>query len=273
MTLAIFGGTFNPVHVGHLFLAEEVLDTLEYDLVLFVPALIPVHKDIVFEPGPEHRLAMLRLATAAHPRFRVDDCELARGGPSYTVDTVREVSDRYAPEGKPGLIIGDDLVAGFGSWKEAGRLAESTRLIVGHRNSAARVRMSYPCTYVENSLLPISSSQIRSRLREGRSVRHLVPEPVLDYITRHGLSRGWRVPCVADSGRTPCTARSQASVTIWRGSFRGSVCWLWPSRTAVPSPGRSASARFSCTGVPRRRSSKGRWGTAHRWSWRPWPTT
>jgi nicotinate-nucleotide adenylyltransferase len=187
MTLAIFGGTFNPVHVGHLFLAEEVRNRLEYDLILFVPAFIPVHKDVAVEPGPEHRLAMLRLAIGVHPQFKVDDCELVRGGPSYTVDTVREVSGRYAPEDKPGLIIGDDLVGGFGSWKEAGRLAEMTRLIVGNRNSAARVRMPYPCTYVDYSLLPVSSSQIRDRLREGRSVRHLVPEPVHDYIVRHGL--------------------------------------------------------------------------------------
>jgi nicotinate-nucleotide adenylyltransferase len=187
MTLAIFGGTFNPVHVGHLFLAEEVRSKLDYELILFVPAFIPVHKDMEIEPGHEHRLAMLRLALEPYPEFRVDDCELKRGGPSYTIDTVRALLGRYPVTGKPGLIIGDDLVEGFATWKEASQLAGMTRLIVGHRESAMEIQMPYPCTYVDNSLLPVSSSQIRDRLSEGRPIRHLVPDAVLEYIRCHDL--------------------------------------------------------------------------------------
>jgi nicotinate-nucleotide adenylyltransferase len=187
MTLAIFGGTFNPVHVGHLFLAEEVRRRLRYDVVLFVPAYIPVHKEVEIEVGAEHRLAMLEIAVASNPGFRVDDCELRRGGPSYTIDTVREVLERHSVDGKPGLIIGDDLVEGFGSWKDASLLAEMVQLIVGHRTSAEDVQMDFPCVYVDNSLLPVSSSQIRERLGRGEPVRHLVPEAVREYILRHGL--------------------------------------------------------------------------------------
>lgn len=187
MTLAILGGTFNPVHLGHLSLAGEVQSRLRYDVILFVPAHIPVHKDMEVEVGAGHRLAMLELAVAASPAFRVDDCELRRGGPSYTFDTVRDILGRYPIEGKPGLIIGDDLVEGFDSWKNAPVLAEMTQLIVGHRISARKVQMDFPCVYVDNALLPASSSRIRARLRRGQSVTHLVPEAVLAYIERHGL--------------------------------------------------------------------------------------
>jgi nicotinate-nucleotide adenylyltransferase len=187
MTLAILGGTFNPVHLGHLHFAAEVRDRLGYEMILFVPAHIPVHKAMEIEVGPDHRLAMLELAVAPHPEFRVDDCELRRGGASYTIDTVREILDRYPVDGKPGLLLGDDLVAGFGRWKHAPLLAGMVRLIIGHRDSAQEVQIGYPSVYLENSPLPISSSAIRERLRRGESIRDLVPEPVLRYILRHEL--------------------------------------------------------------------------------------
>jgi nicotinate-nucleotide adenylyltransferase len=189
MRLAILGGTFNPVHMGHLFLAEEVRARLAYEAVLFVPANLPVHKMMPIEVGPRHRLRMLRLAVGPYRGFIVDDCELRRGGNSYSIDTVREVERRYVIDGKPGLIIGDDLVPGFDSWKEASELARITDLIVAHRQSDRRVPLGYPCRYIENALLPVSSSEIRERLRLGLPLRQLVPERVLRYIRRHGLYR------------------------------------------------------------------------------------
>ncbi|MBN1837495.1 MAG: nicotinate (nicotinamide) nucleotide adenylyltransferase [Spirochaetales bacterium] len=173
--------------MGHLFLAREARSRLGYDRILFVPAHIPVHKDVEVEVGPGHRLAMLELALEPYPEFQVDDCELERGGASYTIDTVRSVLERYAVDGKPGLLIGDDLVPGFDGWKEAPVLAQMVQLIVGRRRSDGQVRMRYPCLYLDNAVLPVSSSQVRERLQQGREIRDLVPGPVAEYILRHGL--------------------------------------------------------------------------------------
>jgi nicotinate-nucleotide adenylyltransferase len=187
MTLAILGGTFNPVHLGHLFLAEEAQAKLGYELVVFVPAHIPVHKDMEIEVGAAHRLAMLELAIDGHPGCGIDDCELRRGGASYTIDTVRDILGRYPVEGRPGLLIGDDLVEGFDDWKEAPLLAEMVQLVVGCRVSGRTSRMRYPCVHLNNALLPVSSSQIRDRLRQGLPIQHLVPPGVSEYIADHGL--------------------------------------------------------------------------------------
>jgi nicotinate-nucleotide adenylyltransferase len=199
MRLAILGGTFNPVHVGHLFLAGEVRSLLGYDRILFVPANIPVHKTMPIEVGARHRLRMLRLAVAGRPGFLVEDCELKRGGSSYTIDTLSYVLRRFRPEGRPGLIIGEDLVEGFPTWRQAARLAELAELIVARRGPqppTAKPDMEvgapawpFPACVrrVENQLLPVSSSDVRNRLAAGRPARYLVPERVLRYIRRHRL--------------------------------------------------------------------------------------
>ena len=195
MRIAILGGTFNPVHKGHLNIAAEVKSRFGYQRIVFIPANIPAHKKMEMDVGADHRLKMLELAVAERPDFIVDDCELRRGGTSYTIDTVRELSRIYPIEGKPGLIIGDDLVEDFKTWRNVGQLVDMVELIVARRRSRKNLVIEYPCRYVDNSLFPISSSQIREALHvEGtstdrESVRDWLPAEVFDYIQRHDLYR------------------------------------------------------------------------------------
>jgi nicotinate-nucleotide adenylyltransferase len=195
MTFAVLGGTFNPVHLGHLNIGREVQAKLGYQRIVFVPANIPAHKSMEMDAGAENRLKMLKLAAAPYPDFLVDDCELRRGGTSYTIDTVRELTRRYTFDGKPGLIIGDDLVEDFKTWRDVDRLVELVDLIIAHRRSPADVEIQYPCRYIDNTLYPISSSQIRQKLcsdqgtdaGNGEMVRDWLPLEVFDYIQRNGL--------------------------------------------------------------------------------------
>jgi nicotinate-nucleotide adenylyltransferase len=183
----VLGGTFNPVHNGHLFLAEDARRALGFDTVILVPACIPVHKDPAPVADAAHRLAMLRLAVSGREGFLVEECEVRRGGPSYSIDTVRELVPRYRIEGRPGFLLGDDLAEGFGSWKEAASLAREARLILVRRGTGPAPHLAFPHECFANTLLTVSSSEIRRRAAEGRTIRFLLPDPVADYIERHRL--------------------------------------------------------------------------------------
>jgi nicotinate-nucleotide adenylyltransferase len=190
VTAAILGGTFNPVHVGHLCLAEEVRSALGYERVILVPASVPVHKDPTPVIPGVHRLAMLRLAVAGSDGLLVDDGELVRGGPSWTIDTVVELVPRYGITGRPGLVIGDDLAAGFSTWKDAERLAGMVDLILARRTGERHAEFPWPHRVVMNPLITVSSSDLRRRVADGRSIRFLTPDPVVAYIAAHGLYAG-----------------------------------------------------------------------------------
>ncbi len=187
MRLLVLGGSFNPVHVGHLILAEELRWEFGYDLALLVPSHRPPHKDAFDDPGPAHRIEMLRLAVGDDPSIAVDDCEIRRGGISYTIDTLAELRRRYAIEGKPGLAIGDDLVPGFPAWRDPEGLAEAADLICAHRSCDEELPLAYPHRYAHNSLVRISSSELRSRIASGRPFRRLLHPEVYRYISEGGL--------------------------------------------------------------------------------------
>jgi nicotinate-nucleotide adenylyltransferase len=163
------------------------------DLVLFVPAAVAAHKPPPEAgPGsasPVDRLRMLGAALEGVPGFATDDCELRRGGVSYTVDTLQDITRRYPEAGRPLLVVGDDLLAGFGSWREPAAVAGQSRIVVAHRSSAAEVPFPYPHEYCHNPLFPLSSSAVRERVRRGLPIRFLVPEAVRLHIEARGLYR------------------------------------------------------------------------------------
>lgn len=190
MKTAILGGSFNPVHIGHLILAEEVLFQCGYDQILFIPANIPPHKSID-DPGPHVRLEMLEAAIKGYPAFAVSDCEILRKSVSYTIDTIRQLKTdaglKGQMDGKPGLIIGDDLLAGFFEWKEPHSLVKEAEIIVAHRQYPYRLSLLYPHRYVENTLIPISSSEVRARISARKAWHSLVPQMVQHIIEQKGL--------------------------------------------------------------------------------------
>ena len=132
MRYAVLGGSFNPVHVGHLFLADAVLTGLGYDRIILVPAFQSPFKIGAESPSPQDRMEMLAASIPGDPRLTIDDCEIRRQGVSFTVDTLKDIIARYRPEGKPGLILGDDLASDFGKWKSPDEIAGILGHEVGH---------------------------------------------------------------------------------------------------------------------------------------------
>ena len=188
MRTVLVGGTFNPVHNGHLYIGEEVRKQLHYEQILYVPSSIPPHKENTTAVTPLQRLEMLSLALDKN-EGNVLDSEIVRGGISYTVDTVQYLYKTADITGKIGLVIGDDLVEGFKKWHRWEELISMVDLYVVHRKFAAEVSLDIPHTYLENLVLPLSSEDIRKRIAGGKAFRYLVPEPVYFYIKRHGLYR------------------------------------------------------------------------------------
>lgn len=187
MKIAILGGTFNPPHYAHMFLANEVRTQLNYDKVVFVPSNIPAHKSTQIDPL--HRLEMTRLITSQYDWAYVSDCDIRRGGVTRSIDTVDDIKKEFNLKGKPGFIIGDDLVQGINSWKNPEFLFERCNLIIAVRDGIAVADIKYKHETIKNRIFPLSSSELRERVSNNFNIDFLVPPNVIKYISDNGLYR------------------------------------------------------------------------------------
>ena len=192
MKLGVFGGTFDPVHHGHLIVAEYVRERVGLDRVLFIPTMISPHKVDAAVTSPADRLAMLREAVKSNPFFQVSDMEIERGGVSYTVDTLRMMGEENSAD-EFYLLIGADNLAEFRSWKDPGEIVKRAKIIVMNRPGFARAPddPALPADIIQCPVpsIDISATEIRSRVQQGLTISYLVPPVVCRYIERHRLYR------------------------------------------------------------------------------------
>jgi len=186
MNTAVLGGSFNPVHKGHIHLAKETLKR-GFQRVIFVPAAMAPHKAGLRGASDTDRLKMLALALDDIPGAVLWNGEIRRGGISYTIDTIRELKKTRWVEGKAGLIIGDDLVDDFSSWRESKCLLEEVQVIVARRIEGGGISFNFPCLRLDNPIWPFSSSGVRQRIESGRIPEEWLPPAVAEYIRRAEL--------------------------------------------------------------------------------------
>jgi len=188
MDIGVIGGTFDPVHLGHLIIAEEARLRLGLSQVVFVPAGQPWLKQDSDISSGEHRLEMIRLAIAPNAFFRASAVDLERPGPSYTVDTLAALKRELGQEANLYFILGMDALAGLPTWKEPQKIVELCHLVAAKRSEAKdldldSLQRSIPgissrVIILDNPLIDISSSDIRHRVAEGKSIHEMVPEAV-----------------------------------------------------------------------------------------------
>lgn len=197
MNIGVFGGTFDPIHNGHLAVAEEVRARLNLVEVLFLPAGQPRLRKTDPVATPEQRVQMVRLALADKPYFKVSTIEVERAGPSHMVDTITELRRQFSARYELFFILGWDSLAEFPQWLEPSRLIKMCRLVAVPRPGylkpdlkaleAAIPGLSQRVLFLDKPRIDISATEIRRRVAQGLPIRHLVPEPVAEYIKQHKL--------------------------------------------------------------------------------------
>ncbi len=196
--IGVFGGSFDPVHLGHLTVAQDAVEQLELDRLIFIPAARSPHKQDAVPTEGRHRLAMLRLAVEDHPVFEVSDMELARGGVSYTVNTLAQVRQAH-PGAELFFLVGLDSLRELHRWYQVDRIFDLCTVVPLARGGEDPAGVRQQCGLSESCKqrlldrliriheMEISSSEIRMRVAEGLSIRYLVPPGVQMYIAEHHL--------------------------------------------------------------------------------------
>ncbi len=186
MKIGILGGTFNPIHIGHLILAEEIKENLGLNKIFFVPTNFAPHKDNSDIISASYRLAMIRKAISGNKYFFVSDTEIKRGGRSYTIDTIKEFKKRFASDILY-FIIGSDLLKYLDEWKDLSEITQVVEFI-------AATRPGYPLDKIPSFIktmairaIDVSGFEIRKAIKENKSFRYLVPDAVFDYINKKRL--------------------------------------------------------------------------------------
>lgn len=198
MKIGIIGGTFNPVHIGHVMLAKNFNELLGFDRILVIPSGTPPHKEYLASVTDKNRIDMCRLAFD-EDIFTVSDMEIKRGGKSYTIDTLRQIKSEF-PDSELFLMMGADMLMIFDKWKDYREIFKFATLCAAFRNVCARdeilsyaekLREDGAKLIIDDRKIPdVSSTQIRSLLAKNESAAKLVPESVADYIEKNLLYRG-----------------------------------------------------------------------------------
>ena len=187
MRIGILGGTFNPIHVGHLVLAEEAKEKLNLDKVIFVPAYIPPHKKDEELAESNDRFKMVELATRGNPSFEVSAFEIDAKTTSYSVETLKAFKKKYGEDANLFFVTGADSLGELFSWKELDQIFKLSHFIVANRPGYTIANVPTGVDVVTITSLEISSSLIRKKIKEGKSIRYLVPEPVREDIIARRL--------------------------------------------------------------------------------------
>lgn len=191
MRLGIFGGSFDPPHVGHLLAAVDAFEALSLDSLIFVPAAVQPLKAGMAAAAPHHRLAMVRLLVGADTRFAVDAVEIERAGLSYTVDTLETFAKRF-PSAERFFLVGEDAMTAFGAWKAPQQIMRLAQVAILRRPGAAAADLANApdgTISLSTRLIEVSSTEIRERVRDGKSIRGFVPESVAVFIETERLYR------------------------------------------------------------------------------------
>ncbi|WP_027107674.1 nicotinate-nucleotide adenylyltransferase [Lacticigenium naphthae] len=183
--IGIFGGSFNPPHIGHLIIADQVQNQLGLEKILFIPTANPPHVSKKETISAEHRIEMITLSIEENPNFSVDLSEIVRGGKSYTFDTIVELKERN-PETEYYFIIGGDMVADLKNWYKIEELLKIVQFVAVRRPHYAK-ETEYPVIWVDIPEIEISSTLIRQKIRQNCSVNYLISSTVLEYIQKEGL--------------------------------------------------------------------------------------